>query len=229
MISENIRSELFRLQDVKYRDFQHKLIPTVNPETVIGVRTPELRKYAKMLVKSEDIQEFLNELPHQYFDENQIHAFIISEIKDYERCLEEVIHFLPFVDNWATCDQMSPKVFKKHRPELIEQIKDWIRSDKTYTVRFGIGMLMEHFLDEDFDPVYPKMISEIRSDEYYINMMIAWYFATALAKQYDVILPYIEGRRLEAWTHNKAIQKAVESNRIASELKEYLKTLKQKK
>lgn len=226
MISEDIRTELFRLQDVKYRDFQRKLIPTANPDVVIGVRTPELRKYAKILVKTENIQEFLKELPHQYFDENQLHAFIISEIKDYERCLEAVIQFLPYVDNWATCDQMSPKVFKKHRPELAEQIKDWIQSDKTYTVRFGIGMLMEHFLDEDFDSVYPKMISEIRSDEYYINMMIAWYFATALAKQYDVILPYIEGRRLDVWTHNKVIQKSVESNRIAAEQKDYLRSLK---
>ncbi|MCR5486606.1 MAG: DNA alkylation repair protein [Lachnospiraceae bacterium] len=229
MISEDIRTELFRLQDVKYRDFQRKLIPTVNPDTVIGVRTPELRKYAKILVKNEDVQEFLSELPHPYFDENQIHAFIISEIKDYEQCLEAVIHFLPFVDNWATCDQMSPKAFKKHRSELIEQIRNWTLSDKTYTVRFGIGMLMEHFLDEDFDPDYPKMISEIRSDEYYINMMIAWYFATALAKQYDVILPYIEGKRLDVWTHNKAIQKSVESNRITPEQKEYLKSLKIKR
>lgn len=229
MINEDIREELFRFQDVKYRDFQRKLIPTINPEAVIGVRTPELRKYAKILVKTENIQEFLDDLPHQYFDENQLHAFIISEIKDYERCMKAVIQFLPFVDNWASCDQMSPKVFTKHRPELIEQIKDWIRSDDTYTVRFGIGMLMKHFLDEDFDPAYSKMVSEIRSDEYYINMMIAWYFATALAKQYDVILPYIEGKNLDAWTHNKAIQKSVESSRITLKQKEYLKSLKIKK
>ncbi len=226
MISEEIRAELFRQQDVKYRDFQSKLLPTANPDTVIGVRTPELRKYAKILAKAENIQEFLNDLPHPYFDENQLHAFVIAEIKDYERCLEEVVRFLPFVDNWATCDQLSPKVFKKHRPELIEQIKVWIRSDKTYTVRFGIGMLMQHFLDEDFDSAYPEMISQIRSDEYYVNMMIAWYFATALAKQYDVVLPYIEGKRLDVWTHNKAIQKSAESYRISSEKKDYLKSLK---
>lgn len=228
MINEDIRAELRRLQDIKYRDFQSKLIPTIDPDTVIGVRTPELRKYAKTLVKKENIQEFLNELPHRYFDENQLHAFIISEIRDYERCVEAVIQFLPYVDNWATCDQMSPKVFKKHRKELLEQIKVWIKSDRTYTARFGIGMLMEHFLDEDFDPAYPEMISTIRSDEYYINMMTAWYFATALAKQYDVILPYIEEQKLDVWTHNKAIQKAVESNRITPEQKAYLKTLKKK-
>lgn len=228
MINEDIRAELRRLQDIKYQDFQSKLIPTINPDTVIGVRTPELRKYAKTLVKKENIQEFLNELPHRYFDENQLHAFIISEIRDYERCVEAVIQFLPYVDNWATCDQMSPKVFRKHRKELLEQIKVWIKSDRTYTARFGIGMLMEHFLDEDFDPAYPEMISTIRSDEYYINMMTAWYFATALAKQYDVILPYIEEQKLDVWTHNKAIQKAVESNRITPEQKAYLKTLKKK-
>ena len=220
---------MFRLQDVKYRDFQGKLIPTVEPDAVIGVRTPELRKYAKILVKTENISDFLDDLPHRYFDENQLHAFIISEIKDYEQCLNRVSEFLPFVDNWATCDQMSPKIFKKHRMDLLEQIKAWVASDKTYTVRFGIGMFMEHFLDEDFDQAYPEIVAGIRSDEYYINMMIAWYFATALAKQYDVILPYIKDRRLDVWTHNKAIQKAVESFRITPEQKEYLKTLKIKK
>ena len=229
MISEDIRNELFRLQDVKYRDFQSKLIPTMNPDTMIGVRTPQLRMYAKQLVKQERIRDFLKDLPHQYFDENQLHAFIISEMKDYEQCMEELIRFLPYVDNWATCDQMSPRVFKKHRSELPEQIKLWLRSDRTYTVRFGIKMLMEHFLDEDFDPLYPEMVSEIRSGEYYINMMIAWYFATALAKQYDSILPYIQNQRLDVWVHNKAIQKSVESYRITPEQKEYLKTLKIRK
>ena len=229
MISEDIRNELFRLQDVKYRDFQSKLIPNLNPDTMIGVRTPQLRMYAKQLVKQERILDYLKDLPHQYFDENQLHAFIISEMKDYEQCMEELIRFLPFVDNWATCDQMSPRVFKKHRSELPEQIKLWLRSDRTYTVRFGIKMLMEHFLDEDFDPLYPEMVSEIRSGEYYINMMIAWYFATALAKQYDSILPYIQNQRLDVWVHNKAIQKSVESYRITPEQKEYLKTLKIRK
>ena len=226
MLTEDIRAELFRLQDKKYRDFQSKLIPTADPDDMIGVRTPELKKYAKQLVKNENIQDFLSDLRHRYFDEDQLHAFIISEIKGYEECMEEVIRFLPFVDNWATCDQMSPKVFKKYPEKLLEQIKLWIRSDRTYTVRFGIEMLMKHFLDESFDPAYPKMVSEVRSDEYYINMMIAWYFATALAKQYDVILPYLENQVLDRWTHNKAIQKSVESYRITPEQKEYLKSLR---
>ena len=228
MLVTEIREELYRMQDKKYRDFQKKLIPTVDPESVIGVRTPFLRKYAKQLIKAGEIGEFLSDLPHQYFDEDQLHAFIVSEIKDYENCIEEVNRFLPFVNNWATCDQMSPKVFKQHREELCEEIKIWIRSEKTYTIRFGIGMLMEHFLDEDFDPVYPAMAAEVRSDEYYVNMMIAWYFATALAKQYDTIIPFIRERRLDTWTHNKTIQKAVESNRITPGQKVYLKSMKRK-
>ncbi|MBO4445988.1 MAG: DNA alkylation repair protein [Clostridia bacterium] len=225
-VNEEIRQELFSLQDLKYRDFQAKLIPTVSPETVIGVRTPALRSYAKELVKREDISEFLGSLPHEYFDENQLHAFIISLIKDFERCISEVNRFLPYIDNWATCDQLSPKVFKKHKTELLEYIRNWISSDKTYTVRFGIGMLMEHFLDEDFDVSYAETVSKIRSGEYYINMMIAWYFATALAKQYDAVSPFIEKKALDKWTHNKAIQKAVESYRITPEQKSYLKNLK---
>ena len=226
MLVDEIRKELYLLQDIKYLDFQRKLIPTAKPDTVIGVRTPELRKYAKKLVNQENIQEFLHDLPHRFFDENQLHAFIISEIKDYDLCMRELLSFLPFVDNWATCDQLSPKVFKKHRSELIQQIKTWIQSEQTYTVRFGIGMLMQHFLDEDFDPIYPKIVSNIESDEYYVNMMIAWYFATALAKQYESVLPYLEERKLADWVHNKAIQKSVESYRISDEQKAYLKTLK---
>lgn len=223
---EEIRKKLFKLQDKKYRDFQCRLIPTLESTTIIGVRTPELRRYAKELVKQKDIQNFLYFLPHQYFEENQLHAFIISEIKDNKQCLEELNRFLPFVDNWATCDQLSPKVFKKNRSELIDQIKQWVCSDKTYMVRFGIGMLLEHFLDDDFDPIYLEMVSKISSAEYYIRMMIAWYFATALAKQYTKALPYIEEQRLDIWTHNKTIQKAVESRRITLEQKEYLKRLK---
>ena len=221
-----IQERLFELQDEKYRDFQVKLIPSVDPATVIGVRTPELRKLAKELAKRDDIDMFLAALPHDYFDENQLHAFILSGMKDYAGCMAGVCAFLPYVDNWATCDQMSPRVFKKHRAELLDEIRKWIGSAKTYTVRFGIGMLMEHYLDEDFDPAYPEMVATVRSEEYYVNMMIAWYFATALAKQYEAILPYIENRRLDTWTHNKAIQKAVESYRITPEQKTYLKTLK---
>ena len=226
MSVEEIRKELFLMRDEPYAAFQARLIPGIEPDQVIGVRTPELRKYAKQLVKKEIISAFLNDLPHRYFDENQLHAFIISEMNEYPQCMEETIRFLPYVDNWATCDQLSPKVFRNHRQELLEQIRIWIRSEKTYTIRFGIGMLMQHFLDKDFDPAYPRMVAGIRSEEYYVNMMIAWYFATALAKQYESVLPLIENRQLAEWTHNKAIQKSVESYRITPEQKEYLKRLK---
>lgn len=226
MTVKEIQDELFRLKDEKYRDFQVKLMPTVELDTVIGVRTPELRKYAKQLVKREDVSGFLIELPHRYFDENQLHAFTIAEMKDYDRCIEEVNRFLPYVDNWATCDQMSPKVFKKYREGLLDHIRIWIQSDKTYTVRFAIGMLMEHFLDEDFNAEYPEMVAAVSSDEYYVNMMIAWFFATALAKQWEETIKYLQTPVLDKWTHNKAIQKARESYRITPEQKEYLKTLK---
>ncbi len=225
-MKEEIREHLFSLQDIKYRDFQSGLIPGKGSEVMIGVRTPQLRKYAKELYKNCDVTEFLKDLPHEYFDENQLHAFIISEIRDFDKCINEVELFLPYVDNWATCDQMSPKVFKKHKEELLKKIRVWIKSDKTYTVRFAIGMLMQHFLDEDFDREYPEMVAKVRSDEYYINMMIAWYFATALAKQYEIVLPFIENKRLDTWTHNKTIQKGVESYRITTQQKEYLRTLK---
>ena len=226
MINDEIRNELFGMQDTEYRDFQKKLIPTVEDDAFIGTRTPELRAFAKQLSKREDTDGFLTALPHEYFDEYQLHAFIISEIKDFDACIAEVERLLPYIDNWATCDQLSPKVFKKHRAELVGYIKKWLRSDLTYTVRFAVGMLMQHYLDEDFDETYPEAVAALRSDEYYINMMIAWYFATALAKQYESALPYIENRRLDIWAHNKAIQKAVESRRISPEQKEYLKSLK---
>ena len=229
MINDEIRRRLFALQDIKYRDFQAKLIPGKTEDVMIGVRTPELRKLAKEFAAREDIEEFLNDLPHKYFDEDQLHAFIISGMKDYERCMAETERFLPYVDNWATCDQMSPKIFKKHRDDLAMKADRWLDSKETYTVRFAIGMLMEHFLEEDFDIKYPERVADIRSDEYYINMMIAWYFATALAKQYEAILPYIENKRLDDWTHNKTIQKAIESYRITPNQKEYLRTLKIKK
>jgi len=228
MIGEEIRGELFQLQDVKYRDFQSKLIPTADAKSMIGVRTPQLRRMAKEWSKKERIGEFLDELPHAYFDENQLHAFLISEIKNYDICMARTEAFLPFVDNWATCDQMSPRVFRKHRTELLGAVRKWIGSDQTYVIRFGIKMLMEHFLDEAFEPEYPELVAGIKSEEYYVNMMIAWYFATALAKQYDGIIPYIEGNKLEAWTHNKTIQKAVESYRITPEQKTYLKGLKRR-
>ena len=223
---DEIREELYKLQDVKYRDFQMKLIPGIGQDTMIGVRTPDLRRLAKKIAGRADINEFINDLPHKYFDENQLHAFIISGMKDYDQCMAALQAFLPYVDNWATCDQMSPKVFRKHRKELLEPVRRWIASTEPYTIRFGIGMLMEHYLDEDFDPAYPEMVAAIRSDEYYVKMMVAWYFATALAKQYDTVISYIEHESLNVWTHNKIIQKAVESYRITKEQKEYLKTLK---
>ncbi len=222
----DLREKLNSLQDLKYRDMQIKIIPGVDPGSVIGVRTPELRNMAKEILKAGDYKDFLKELPHKYFEENQLHAFIISGIKDMNECMEQLEKFLPYVDNWATCDQMSPKVFKKHKDELLVHIREWIESEEPYTVRFGIGMLMEHFLDEDFKPEYPEMVAKLRSREYYVNMMIAWYFATALAKQYEIVLPFIEGKKLDDWTHNKAIQKSVESYRITEEHKKYLKSLK---
>ena len=228
MIIEDIRKDLFALQDVPYRDFQVKLFPGCDTSRFIGVRTPALRALAKEYGKREDVDAFLTNLPHAYFDEDQLHAFLLEGVKDFDRCMDAVEDFLPYVDNWATCDQLSPKVFRQHRQELLKEIRKWLESEETYTVRFAIGMLMQHFLDSDFDPAYPEMVAKIRSDEYYIDMMIAWYFATALAKQWDAVVPYLRERRLEPWTHNKAIQKAAESFRITPEQKTYLRTLKRK-
>jgi len=225
-VTQFVQESLFGLQDLKYRDFHARLMPTVDPELVIGVRTPALRKFAKEFSKMPESELFLNQLPHKYYEENNLHGFLIAGMKDYDRCIREVDRFLPYVDNWATCDLMSPKIFKKHLPELLEQIKVWIASEHTYVIRFGIGMLMSFYLDEAFDERYLEMVSSVHSEEYYVNMMIAWYFATALAKQYEYVLPYIEEKRLEKWTHNKTIQKAVESYRITEDQKRYLKTLK---
>lgn len=228
MITGEIRKELKKLQDKGYREMQVTIIPTLEADSIIGVRTPALRQLAKEFAKREDISEFLSDLPHKFFEENQLHAFILSGMKDAESCIRLVDEFLPYVDNWATCDQMSPKVFKKHKQLLLEYVDKWIRSEHTYVKRFAIGMLMEHFLDEDFKTSYLTKVSKIRSEEYYVNMMIAWYFATALAKRYEDTLPFIEKQKLDKWTHNKSIQKAVESYRITPEQKEYLKTLKRK-
>ena len=217
---------LFSKQDLKYRDFQAPLFPGVEKERLIGVRTPDLKKLAKELNGKEIANQFIETLPHRYFDENQLHAFLISLIKDYTKCLEEVDRFLPYVDNWATCDQLSPKVFSKHKEELLATIKKWLKSKHTYTVRFAIGMLMQHYLDESFKEEYMELVAGIKSEEYYINMMIAWYFATALAKQYDVTIKYIEEQKLSPWVQNKTIQKAVESYRITDEQKDYLNSLK---
>lgn len=227
-IEAEVRRRLFELQDLKYKEFASKLMPTVNPETVIGVRTPALRKLAREFAQRPEAGEFLKILPHGYYEENNLHGFLIETIKDYAAALAAVDEFLPYIDNWATCDLISPKIFKNHLPELYEKIKVWLLSDQTYTVRFGIGMLMSFYLDDAFRPEILELVAAIRSEEYYINMMIAWHFATALAKQYEAAVPYIQEQRLEKWTHNKAIQKAVESYRISDEAKAYLRTLKVK-
>ena len=226
MTETEIRQALFSLQDLSYRDFQAKLIPGIDPEHMIGVRTPQLRALAKALKSDPETAVFLEDLPHDYFDEDQLHAFLLSEEKDFEKCIRLTESFLPYVNNWATCDQLSPKVFGKNTDRFLPYVRRWIDSERTYSVRFGIRMLMQYFLDERFDPAYPEYVAEIRSDEYYVNMMIAWYFATAMAKQYDAVLPYIEEGRLDVWTHNKAIQKCVESRRISPERKEHLKSLR---
>lgn len=218
-------ARLLALRDEAFGEFQRRLIPnTALP--IIGVRTPALRALAKEAAEQSDTAAFLAALPHRYFDENQLHAFILSREKDFQKCLAGVEAFLPCVDNWATCDQLSPACFRRHRAELLPAIWRWLASGRVYTVRFAVGMLMQHYLDGDFDPAYPEAVAALRSDQYYVNMMIAWYFATALAKQYGAALPYLENRRLDAWTHRKAIQKALESRRITPEKKEYLKSLR---
>lgn len=227
-VEQTVQARLFALQDLKYRDFQCRLMPTVDPETVIGIRTPELRKYAKAFSKTPEAAEFLQILPHQYYEENNLHGFLIESMRDYGQTVAALDAFLPYVDNWATCDLMRPKVFQKHLTELPSEIRRWMASDHTYTIRFGIEMLMTFYLDDPFRPEYLDWVAAVKSREYYVNMMTAWYFATALAKQYGDTLPYIEDRRLEPWTHNKAIQKAVESYRITDEQKAYLRTLKVK-
>ena len=224
-----IQKELFSLQDKEYMKFSSKLTPNVSEDTIIGVRIPEIRKLAKKLVKNNEYEDFLKELPHKYYDENLLHGAIISENKDFENCIELLDNFLPFVDNWAVCDTISPKIFKKNKKELIEKIKEWSQSDKTYTCRFGVEMLMTHFLDEDFKKEYLEMVANIHSEEYYVKMVIAWFFATALAKQWDYAVIYLENNRLDVWVHNKTIQKARESLRILEDKKGYLKGLKRKK
>lgn len=220
MKQELLQDTLFSLQDEKYRQMQQRLIPNIDPNVIIGVRTPELRRIAKEL---EDADTFLQDLPHRYFEESQIHAFLLERGKDFQTTVSRVEAFLPYVDNWATCDQLSPKIFKKYRQDLLPHIRRWIASDSPYTIRFGIKMLMQHYLEDDFDPEWPEMVASVQNDDYYVNMMAAWYFATALAKQYDAIVPYIFGYRLSKWIHNKTIQKALESYRITPEQKEILK------
>lgn len=218
-----LQKQLFELQDLKYRDFHSKLMPETDKETVIGIRTPVLRKFAKEFAGTSEAEAFLRQLPHRYYEENNLHMMLITGIKDYEKCMEEIQRFLPCIDNWATCDYPAPKCFARHKDQVLEEAKKWISSGETYVIRYGIGMLMRLFLDEDFSPEYLEIVVAVQSQEYYVNMMIAWYFATALAKQWDAAVPYIEQHKLSDWVHKKTIQKAVESYRITPEQKEYLK------
>ena len=226
---KQIQKELLELQDIKYRDFQASLIPNIDKETVIGIRMPALRTYAKKAGKTEAAEIFLECLPHHYYEENNLHGLLIEQIKDYQTCMKALNTFLPYIDNWATCDLLSVKIVKKHLSELLEEIKRWLTSTHTYTIRFGISMLMKYYLEDNFKMDYPQMVAQVSSEEYYVNMMRAWYFATALAKQYEQILPLLENHSLDIWTHNKTIQKAIESYRITPEQKAYLRTLKIKK
>lgn len=259
---KEVRQRLFALQDLNYKDFHCRLMPTVDPDRVIGVRTPALRKLVKELSREPELAaSFMAGLPHEYYDENNVHGFLISSNRDFEECLTQLSAFLPYIDNWATCDLLVPKIFAKHRGELLPHIEGWLASSHTYTVRFGMKMLMDFYLDDAFSAKYPRMVASVKSDEYYVNMMIAWYFATALAKQWDAVIGYFaepggdgpggdwlggdwlgeadkpDGSDapagqprpvLDKWTHNKAIQKAIESYRITPEQKEYLRTLKLK-
>lgn len=225
-VIKNVQQQLFALQDLKYRDFQAKLMPTIEKEKVIGVRTPILRTFAKAYGKTDEAREFLRVLPHQYYEENNLHGLLIEQIKNYDQCLAELDKFLPYIDNWATCDMLAVKIVKKHLDTFIEEVFRYIDSAHPYTIRFGINMLMRYYLEDKFQIEFPEKVAGVHSEEYYVNMMRAWYFATALAKQYDAILPFIEEKRLDDWTHNKTIQKAIESYRMTPEQKRYLKTLK---
>ena len=225
-LEERIRCRLVSMADVQYKVFQAKLMPTVSSDDIIGIRTPALRKYAAELANGDEGKEFLKKLPHKYYEENNLHAFLIEKIGNFDEAVKELDKFLPYVDNWATCDSMNPKVLQRNRKELLCYIDKWLSSEYTYAVRYAIGLLMRYYLGENFEKQYSDRVAAVKSNEYYIKMMVAWYFATALAYNYNQILPYIENRVLDEWTHKKAIQKAVESYRIKDEQKEYLKKLK---
>ena len=228
-IAVKVQKQLFELQDLKYRDFHAKLMPTIDKEKVIGVRTPVLRSYAKQFGKTEEAKEFMKVLPHKYYEENNLHGMLLEQIKDYDELIIELEKFLPHIDNWATCDLLSLRIVEKNLEDFLGKINKYIKSDQPYTIRFGISMLMKHYLDDNFKIEYANKVAAVQSEEYYVNMMRAWYFATALAKQYDSIIPFIEEKKLDVWTHNKAIQKSIESYRITPEQKEYLRTLKIKR
>ena len=224
--TEKVRHDLFLMQDKKYAEFHAKLIPDVKREVIIGVRVPMLRKYATEFSKKDESKLFISKLPHKHYEENNLHAFLLQNIKDIDDLLFEIDRFLPYIDNWATCDMLRPKILKKHREKLLLKIHQWLKSDSTYAVRYAIEMLMLHFLDEDFSEEYPLIVCNIKSNEYYVNMMRAWYFAEALAKRYDAVIPYFQDKKLDPWTYGKAIQKSVESFKISKEQKEYLKSMR---
>ncbi|MGN0774740.1 MAG: DNA alkylation repair protein [Candidatus Ventricola sp.] len=221
-----LEERLLSMQDIPYRDFQRRLIPGIDPEKIIGVRTAQLRRLARQLRGTQEAADFMAALPHRFFEENQVHAFLIAQEKEFDRCLALVDDFLPYVDNWATCDQLSPKALRTDLPRLMRSIRTWLASDHPYTVRFGVNCLMQWVLADAFDPAQLDMVAALRHEDYYVRLAVAWYFATALALQYDAALPYIVQRRLEPWTHNKAIQKATESFRVLPEHKETLRALK---
>ena len=221
-----IQQQLFALRDEIYKAFHSKLIPTIDPQTIIGVRTPELRKLAKQIEQEPETQEFLHTLPHRYYEENNLHDFLLERIKDYPTFLAELNAFLPYIDNWATCDGLRPKCVKKHLPEFLQEIRGWMQSERTYTIRFGINMLMSFYLDDAFQEEYLSWVAQVQSEEYYVQMMQAWYFATALAKQWDHTVLYLQQEKLCTWVHNKTIQKAIESRRISTQQKQLLRTLK---
>ena len=200
-----MKDKLLKLQDIKYKSFQERLIPNIDKSVIIGIKIPVLRKLAKEMIKD---------------------AILVSELKDYDQCIFRLNLFLPYIDNWEVCDIISPKVFKKNNIKLIDEIKEWLNSKDEYIIRFGIEILMMYYLDDNFDISYHDLVSKIRSSDYYVNMMIAWYFATALAKKWDISIKYLEENKLDKWTHNKTIQKAIESYRITKEQKEYLRQLK---
>ena len=225
-VMDNIKKKLFRLQDVCYGDFHSKLMPNIAREKIIGIRVPVLRRFVKDLSEAEK-EDFLQQLPHSYYEENNLHGLIIMESKDYGSCIGELERFLPYIDNWATCDMLRPKILSKHLPELLEKIYQWLASEDTYIVRLAIGFLMSFYLDDGaYQREYLAKVAEVSSEEYYVRMMVAWYFATALAKQYQDALPYMQKGRMEEWTRRKAIQKALESRRVSPEHKEYLRSLR---
>lgn len=228
MSEKTIKDGLFALKDENYRRFHAKLIPDIPIDNIIGVRTPVLRKYAKEVAKLQEANIFLESLPHIYYEENNLHGALLSLLypKDIIAFMEQLERFLPYVDNWATCDMLSPKIFKKHLPYVYERVQKWLQSDAVYTIRFGIVTLLGFYLDDAFEPEMLQLVANVRSEEYYVNMAVAWYFSMALVKQYDATLPYIQNRVLEPWTHNKSIQKAIESRRIPQETKAYLRGLK---